>query len=210
MGPHTKRWIGAVAIATVLSLGVQSCGDDPEPAAIGKSAVADQPSRSEAKRVAALCEWSRGRRVGSDRVRAAFVEGGAGEVRLLLESTAVRPGAVFQVAVANDSHDSVRYGTFSHIEHAGSSEPVEIKGPYGFRSIALYAVPGGVGPCVGLPVPSTTPPGRYRAVLDDVRGNAVNGGHELEAEIAVRGAPIPHPRWEAQLRRAARENRENG
>jgi hypothetical protein len=141
------------------------------------------------------------------RIHASFVAGSDAPVHLLLEASAVRPGTQFQVAVDNGSSGPIQHGTFNHIEAARSGRRVPINGPYVFTAQAFAVSPGTVGPCITVAVPSTTPPGAYRVVVQGVGGwhNSANPG--LSAEFQVRGSPLPHPTWEVRLSQAAEENR---
>lgn len=134
------------------------------------------------------------------KLRSTFVAGGGGRVRLLLERSTVRPGAVVAVTVANDSDEPIRYGTFTHIEDADSGRQVEIDGPVGYRLIGLGADQGEVGPCIPVLIPSDTPPGDYRAALADV-SRPGGPGATLTAPLEIAGNPLPHP-WERRLERA--------
>lgn len=211
-------WVPVCCLLLIaLAVGVVGCGQsdsrsDGEPPAASPEAdpapVAEHTGEApQAKRVAKRCRWTAPGTVPDDQVRSAFVRGGSGDVSLLLQQASVRPGAQFQVAVANDSGRPIRYGTMSHIEDAESGERVTVKGPHGFRLVGLSARPGEVGPCVTISVPSSTPPGRYRAVLRDVDGGSLNASR-LGAVFLVEGPPITNPRWEERLEQARRQNRE--
>jgi hypothetical protein len=98
----------------------------------------------------------------------------------------------------------VIYGEGNHIERTDTAETVPVKGPYGVRTIALIVEPGSAGPCVTVSVPSSTEPGDYRVVLDDVQGQG-----EVSANFEVSGEPLETVPWEIQLRAAARANHQD-
>lgn len=139
-------------------------------------------------------------------LRRTFVAESSARVRLLLEGTQVRPGARLHMALENHSDHTVFHGEFNHIENAETGRTVRIKGPYGIAAPAFGVEPGRVGTCVVAPVPSSTPAGRYRAVLEDVGRNLRTAHRDLSAEFEVSGPPIPHPPWEVAIHKAAVEN----
>lgn len=192
---------GSEGVAPVREPGPLTSVPAPEPEASVREA--------EAARVAERCDWQAPRgidEVSEAKVRSTFVDRGGGGPRLLLERSAIRPGGILEVAVANDSDETIRYGTLSHLEDAASGAPVEIDGPYGFRAIGLGAPPGTVGPCVPIVVPSDTPPGSYRAALDGVNSGRNDPGTTLEAPVQVSGNPLPSPAWERRLEQAKKKN----
>jgi hypothetical protein len=124
--PHARHtagnwpWLSALVVATFF---FQGClGSDDE----GSRAASDPPpeppvAASETNRGAPdelvhRCNWSTGRDAQESAIRDAFVDREPGEVRLLLADDKIRPGEILSVAVVNDSSETVRYGTFSHVE----------------------------------------------------------------------------------------------
>lgn len=191
------------------ALAFGGCGEKAEPAVNGSLRELEARAfvaAKDASLVAERCDWLAGQRpsndVADETIRSTFVDTKSGDVRLLLERSAVRPGAILSIAVVNDSADPVRYGTFAYVEDPATGREVEIDGPYGYRAIGLGALPGEVGPCVPVVVPSDTSPERYRVVLDGINASR-QGGTTLEAEFEVRGEPIPNPSWEQRLDQAS-------
>ena len=197
-----------IAAAVVLA----GCDQSAEEPPTSDSWAAIEPAASSSRRARAIaerCRWDRDgigkKNSGLARaVQRTFADPGADPVRLLLGQATVRPGAVLTIAVANDSEDLVIHGTPTHAELKSTGEAVEVESLYGFRSIALYVEPDMIGPCVTLVIPSDSPSGSYRAVLDDVTVGEPDGKGptRLAADFDVAGEPIAGPHWERRLERA--------
>jgi hypothetical protein len=143
-------------------------------------------------------------------LRSAFVGQSNPPIHLLMEGSAFRPGAQFTVAVANDSGKGIGYGPPTSIESVRTGRTVRVKG-LGF-TLPLYSVaPGAVGlPCDSVFVPSSVPPGLYRAVVGVTALDRPTAPHpqSVSAEFRVQGPPLPHPKWEVLVRHNVKAKRE--
>src|SRR5918996_5799383 len=132
----------AVLLVAALVPGCFGSDNENSPSESGTSAdppvAAPGPGGGAPKRIVDRCDWTSARQAPESAVRKTFVDREAGGVRLLLADDTIRPGEILRVAVANDSSESVEYGTFSHVE-SEDGERVRIKGPYGFPDIGLHA-----------------------------------------------------------------------
>jgi len=125
-------------------------------------------------------------------VRDTFIDqGGTDPVRLLLETTEVRPGESLTFAPLNLSGAEISYGLFATVEDAGSGETLPGTGGLVF-AIGLRAGIGQVGSCVSVDVPNSAPPGDYLVVLEDVEGDQFPES-DVKAPFTVAGQPRQAP-----------------
>lgn len=208
----SARRLICVGIAAALACGLAACGSGSEStsATSGTSASASRAATGErfaaaaARGLARRCNWSSGllkhspparpavARSEQDRqLRSRFVAGSRAPVHLLIEASAVRPGARFQVAAANGGDRPIQYGTFNRIVNLKTGRTVPTTGQHGGTAQAFGVSAGTVGPCITASVPASTRPGRYRVVVQEARGLGPNG--RLAAGFEVKGSPLPNP-----------------
>jgi hypothetical protein len=107
----------------------------------------------------------------------------SGSAILLVQRRSPRPGGEITVAVLNDSDDPITYGQAAFLREPGSARPILGDERRFIPAVAYFAEPGRIGRCVDIPVPEAVAPGRYEAVLDQVRGVE---GKELATPVRVR------------------------
>jgi hypothetical protein len=121
-------------------------------------------------------------------VRETFIEPvGPGPVRLLLQTTEVRPGESLSFAPLNESRADISYGLAASVEDPATGKPLPGIGGFVFL-IGLSAGVGDVGSCISVHIPNSAPPGDYLVVLEDVDGAAIPAT-DVKAPFTVAGTP---------------------
>jgi hypothetical protein len=148
---------------------------------------------------------------GANRLRRSFVSESDAPVRLLLAGTAVRPGGQMRLALANDSGQVVYYGVGTNVKSEATGKQIHIRGMITPLPL-LTTQPHALGSCDTALIPSNTAPGRYRVTksveIGSHPGPSIKDQTVLSAEFDVKGKPLAHSEWEAQLRRVREENRQ--
>lgn len=208
----TKVKAGAALAATIiLASGCGSSNNGIQSDSSGfRTSQGEFPSRAA---IAATVDGCRSNRTEAEarRIRNSFVSESDNAVRLILAGTAVRPGGRLRVAIVNDSGKSVSYGSGAPVTSEATRKQIRIPG-MGYSLELLISKPHALGFCDVAFIPSSTPPGRYRVTksveIGSHPGPAIDDKTKLTAEFEVRGKPLPHPEWEAQLRNVRIANRQ--